>query len=509
MQVDDPLASVTGDVPSLAVAGTPSGNATATSTTTATGAPANSASAPAVFGAPANSASAPAVFGAPAISASAPAVFGAPAISASAPAVFGAGVAPEGSDTLGHTSTLTTFFNSMKSLSGGQQQPANYTFGNPQGAINAQTVLAAQSSPLNGAYMMPENLTGGPYPITGQVPAINVASPTMANASNASNSSSTNQSLMSFLSTPIANKLGFQSPSNQQQQAQMQMVAMPEVVQGANGALYMVPTAVPMAVYNNQQNQGNPVWNDLSSSNVGKKFRLPQMTQVGSGVGSVLSNVKLPSRQNSQSQVTGAMVPNSSAQPSPLVQVTDWNTGSSGDTDAAGSIGEALATSSDTAMSSTPTSADQPAAPSLPAQSAAAEPTEVALKPAMGELSLAASMAHAVTLEIDTVKPTLTGSRVKLILKNNSPRGVNISEQQKIAFQIEDKPEQLLDIQFDVHHVPAGGSAYGIVKLPARKLDPDADLYLPKFLENGKKKSDLHATAELTNLQMSAKTPSI
>jgi tetratricopeptide (TPR) repeat protein len=464
MQVDDPLASVTGDVPSLAVAGTPSGNATATSTTTATGAPA--------------------------ISASAPGVFGAPAISPSAPAVFGAGVAPQGSDTLGHTSTLTTFFNSMKGLQVGQQQPATYTFGNPEGAINAQTVLAAQSSPVNGAYTMPGS------------PAVNVSAPMMANASNASNSSSANQSLMSFLATPIANKLGFQSPSNQQQQAQMQMVAMPEVVQGANGALYMLPTAVPMAVYNNQQNQGNPAWNDLTSSNVGQKFHLAQMTQVGNGVGSVLSNVKLPSRQNSQ---TGAMVPNS-AQPSPLVQVTDWNTGSSGETDAAATTGEAVATSSDSAA---PTSANQPAAPSAPAASAAAEPTEVALKPALGELSLAASMAHAVTLEIDNVKPTLTGSKVKLILKNNSPRGVNISEQQKIAFQIEDKPEQLLDIQFDIHHVPAGGSAYGIVKLPARKLDPDADLYLPKFLEDGKKKSDLHATAELTNLQMSAKAPSI
>lgn len=467
MQVDDPLASVTGDVPSLAVAGTPSSNATATSTT---------------------------------VGASAP------AISPSAPAVFGAGVAPQGSDTLGHTSTLSTFFNSMNGLSGGQQQQATLAFGNPMGAMNAQTVLAAQSSALNGAYMMPGNLGGGP--MNGQVPAINVAAP-IANASNASNSSSANQSLMSFLSTPIANKLGFQSPANQQQQAQMQMVAMPEVVQGANGALYMVPTAVPMAVYNNQQNQGNPLWNDLSSTNVGKKFHLAQMTQVGSGVGSVLSNVKLPSRQNSQGQVTGAMVPDSSAQPSPLVQVKDWNTGSSGEADAAGSTGDAVATSSDSAMSSTPTSADQPAAPSSSTASAAAEPTEVALKPTMGELSLAASMAHAITLEIDTVKPTLTGSRVKLILKNNSQRGVNISEQQKIAFQIEDKPEQLLDIQFDVRHVPAGGSAYGIVKLPARKLDPDADLYLPKFLEDGKKKSDLHATAELTNLQMSAKTPSI
>jgi hypothetical protein len=181
----------------------------------------------------------------------------------------------------------------------------------------------------------------------------------------------------------------------------------------------------------------------------------------------------------------------------PLVQVRDWSTGSAGEADPA-------APSSDSEMgtSSGETSSLNPFDDTASVNAAS---TEIALKPAIGTLSLGASMAHAVTLEIAGIKQTLTGARVKLVLKNNSQKGVNIPEQQKIAFQIEDKPEQLLDILFDIHHVPAGGSAYGTVKLPAHQLDPDADLYLPKFLEDGKKKTDLHATAEITDLQATAK----
>jgi len=534
VQVDDPLARLFCDTPSGLVAATPANNPLASSDQSSATplVPAGSFSTPPATvpvtlapetpipatvpvtltpetPTPATVAPATPMQPAPVTPPTVPPAGGIPSSSLAVPAGIGTGLmAPEGAETLGHTSTLTTFFNSFKNLSGNQQQPTAYA-------------AYGSSAGINGAgYMMPGNFAGGAYPIGAQIPAINVGTPMMQGNAN---SSSTNQSLMSFLASPLASKLGFQPAASNDQQSQLMNVAVPQVVQGANGALYVVPTAVPMAVYG-QPDQGNPLWNDLTNSKAGKKFHLAQVTQVGSGAGSVLSNIKVPPLRMRRNQSADAAAPtllqlpntqvpqsvmnaqspiNLQVDPSAqnqLGQVKDWDTGSNSEADgisptATGEMETSSTSDMNTSSSAAPTSAESPE----PA------PTEVALRPAMGTLSLSTSLAHAVTLQIASVKHSLTGARVKVVLKNNSGKSVNISEQQKIAFQIEDKPEQLLDIQFDIHHVPAGGSAYGILKLPTHQLDPDADLFLPKFLDNGKKKADLHATAELTDLQMSAK----
>jgi hypothetical protein len=270
-----------------------------------------------------------------------------------------------------------------------------------------------------------------------------------------------------------------------------------------------VPSSVPISISvpNSQKNQTNPIWNDLTSNSIGKKFHLAQVAQDGSGVGSFLSGIPMPvKQQQGQTSVNNAFVPVQQGLPIanqaittddqplseqfdqstqvPLVQVRDWSTDASeGDhfNSASGSPSTVTNDTNDQSISSSVGNAGEP---------------EVALRPAIGTMSLAASMKHAVTLQVSEVKPTLVGARIKLLLKNNSGKEVVIPENQKVAYQKGEDPEQLLAIEFTAHHVPAGGSACGIVKFPNHQVDPDTDLYLPHFLKDGSKFSDLHATAD-------------
>jgi hypothetical protein len=270
----------------------------------------------------------------------------------------------------------------------------------------------------------------------------------------------------------------------------------------------MVPSMpISISVPDSQKSQSNALWNDLTNSSVGKKFHLAQVAQDSSGIGSFLSAIPTPVKQQQQGQthVNNTIVPVQQGLPIenqaiatedhplseqidqstqvPVVQVKDWSTDSSEGGQLPGAAESNSTDANKTKDQSSSSGGDS-------------GQTEIALRPAMGTLSLAASMKHAVVLQVAEVKPTLAGARLKLLLKNNSTKELVIPENQKVACQNGDGPEQILDIEFATHRVPAGGSAYGIVKFSAPQVDPDTDFYLPHFLKDGSKISDLHATAD-------------
>jgi len=430
---------------------------------------------------------------------------------------------PGGGQNMSHVSKLGGFLGSLRNLTTGNQQqsvqgPSQSAYGvQPQSSygVQLQSPYGAQFQSPYGLQTQSQYGNGAPDYVMTLPPA--PAAPA-------------SQSLLSALTTPLTNKLGLPAlAANNSQPAPVTMthVAMPQYVANPNGGYYMVPVSVPVMVTspNSQNSQPNPLWSQLANSEVGQKFHMAQVTQGASGVGSFLNKTPAPSFMQKQqqqqnqmqintlvaanaamtgSQAVSAQVLNSRAdqipQSAPQIQIKDWNT-ANGEPD---DVGQAPAAnlSNDTSQpgSLVAVSPSQPVPASIKPganESSSVAASELGLKPDILAVSLDESLHRPVSLKISQVNETANGAKVTVILENNGTKELKIPNSQKIAFRVGSKAEQLLVIKFKTHSVPAGGTATGIVAVPVHQLDSSSDLYLPKFLQDGVKLTDLHAKATI------------
>jgi tetratricopeptide (TPR) repeat protein len=461
----------------------------------------------------------------------------------------GAGIvpvsAPAGAQTMSHVSKLGSFLGSLRNLTTGNQQQS------VQGPLQSPYVVQPQSpyavqlqspyglqpqSPYTVQLQSPYGLQPqSPYTVQLQSPygpqlqsQYANGAPSYVMASPSAPAAPASQSLLSAMTAPITNKLGLPAlgaNNSQPNPVMMTSVTMPQYVANPNGGYYMVPVSVPVVVANSQNSQPNPLWSQLANSKVGQKFHMAQASQSVSGVGSFLSQTPAPSfmqqqqQQQNQMQINNLVAANAAMtgtqtvsaqvlnpradqipQSAPQIQIKDWNTANSEPDEV--EQAPAANTSNDAGQSgSLPSvSPSQPVPASINPganQSSNGAASEVGLKPDILAVSLEESLRRPVSLKVSAVNETASGAKVTVILENNGTKELKIPNNQKIALRVGSKEEQLLVIKFKTHSVPAGGTATGTVAVPVHQLDSSSDLYLPKFLQDGVKLTDLHAQATI------------
>jgi len=385
------------------------------------------------------------------------------------------------------------------------------------------------ASQMNALTAMPATVVGdGSTPLYLTSPGSTaIQLPTSTTTTSVSSSPSATKSLMQFLATPVAQKMGFQPIDSSAQTTQTTGYLPAErIVQGTNGQYYMVPTAVPVAMDPSQNGPGsNQAVNNFLNSKFGQRFHLGGMARANSAIanamgtgpagpaeasGQAISSLPNPMnlirsstpKTNAVESVTAQMNedPNQAAAAAaaaaaadPLVQIKDFGTS------------EPEAPASDTTAIEPKMSTETPAVAMVPGGTAppttvvGAEPTP-ALKPPVlvpsinGQSINRQTSNRQVTLELADVKPSSSGIKVKVLLRNQGRTDVKIPDNQKIAIRSAGHADQLLDVHFDSHSVTAGGSVTGTIKIPGHDIDPRADVFLPNFLGDGTQLSDLHLT---------------
>jgi tetratricopeptide (TPR) repeat protein len=420
-----------------------------------------------------------------------------------------------------HVGALGSFLTTLRNASTQQTQTNSQAESQTSSALQAAGLLPSSQSSYGSYGSLGGSSSGLPLLSSSQMSALTtipsstgigsplyltspsstaIQLPNNTTTTSVANSPSATKSLMQFLASPVAQKMGFQPIDSSANTAPTTGVMTTErIVQGSNGQYYMVPTAVPVVINQNQQNQptNNPAINNFINSKFGQRFHLGGAAQALSSMPNPMS--LLPSSNSSSTRNTSAVksvtaslneAPNQAATTDPLVQVKDWSTTSEPEP------ASADVTSAEPKMSAeTPAVAMMPggAAPTIPVAASDSSAAPVVLKPPVA-ITPTATSNRQVTLELADVKPTSSGIKVKVLLRNQGRTEVKIPANQKIAVRSAGQSDQLLDVKFDSHAVPAGGTVAGNIKIPGHDIDPKADVFLPNFLGDGTQLSDLHLT---------------
>jgi tetratricopeptide (TPR) repeat protein len=448
------------------------------------------------------------------------------------------------SGTSAHTSALGGFMSSLRSFSTAHQQAfQNFESGTQSALQNAGLLPGgnsnnnSNSSPsYNGysvysGYPVYNGYPGYGYPTYagqgGGMPVASMNSNVLANpmqgtaiaSMNVSNSPSAASSLMQFLATPLASKMGFQpvGQTNSNQPPQVATMTVNQIVVGSNGAAYMVPMAVPVNLPSSSNSSGNQV-----SSGLAQKLHLGSVVNANQTLSNLLSgNQSANSSQGNMQAVPLAIGPSgtlvaiqpagqaaaASAQPStpqapsnppaaaqaaapaapqaPLIAVSDWNTSAN----SSAADDPLLKPATETPVGTTPSSEAN--------WSIATGPNSlVALKPAVATAANSGA-SPTVALQITQVKSTMGGVKVKVVLKNSGTTDIRIPDGQKIAINSTSNGLHMLDVSFGASIIPAGGQVTGTAKLPTKKIDSSTDVFLPSFYNDGTKLTDLHVSSAM------------
>ncbi len=101
--------------------------------------------------------------------------------------------------------------------------------------------------------------------------------------------------------------------------------------------------------------------------------------------------------------------------------------------------------------------------------------------------------------ELKEIQPGLTDVRLKVVLKNESGKTVQLPEHLRAVIKYRDSREAEVHVAFTTRSIPGGGSVDGIVKVPLSKVDPSADLILRNVLPSTAGDPDLHLITSLVH----------
>jgi tetratricopeptide (TPR) repeat protein len=313
-----------------------------------------------------------------------------------------------------------------------------------------------------------------------------------AKGSSGSSDVSKLSSLLSLVHGGGAGTSGFTPTSINNAQTREMPPNMPLAATGAAVQNPVANTTLPMSAQFNPDapalnRQTNPLWNGLASTRVGQKFlRTQGVSSTGAFCNPGTAAQPSPSMMPGPTTATGRTAPSSSiaelTAKAPLVQISDWQTAPYDKNNAA-------------SLQSATTSSEQPqpASGSLTESSAAA----LGLKPEIGLLALSdtaeKSSNRSVLLVVSQCKTSAKGISVRVTLKNNGISTLAIPPNQLVAIHCSDRSDQRFKIVFADRSLAPGKSTSGNFLIPMAKLEPSLDIYLPNFIQDGSKLTDLHA----------------
>lgn len=109
-----------------------------------------------------------------------------------------------------------------------------------------------------------------------------------------------------------------------------------------------------------------------------------------------------------------------------------------------------------------------------------------------------------VRLELTGVKVQQKNIKLNVTFRNNGKEEIVIPGSTKAILRIVGEPDQAVKVRFDKKTITGGAAVAGEINLPGTKLDPTADVFLPKIVSSANGPKDVHLTVPISALNTRA-----
>ncbi len=118
--------------------------------------------------------------------------------------------------------------------------------------------------------------------------------------------------------------------------------------------------------------------------------------------------------------------------------------------------------------------------------------------PAGGQTPL--DSASFINLELSGINVRPKGVRLNVVLRNGTGKELALPTKTKAVVRMVGAPDQMADVIFPVKALTPGQEAKGYISVSGHKLDPSADVFIPKLMSTESGQRDVHLTVPISAL---------
>lgn len=105
-----------------------------------------------------------------------------------------------------------------------------------------------------------------------------------------------------------------------------------------------------------------------------------------------------------------------------------------------------------------------------------------------------------INLELSGINVKPRGVRLNVVLRNGTSQALNLPSKTKAVVRMVGAPDQTADVVFPVKALTPGQEAKGYISVSGHKLDPSADVFIPKLMNTETGQRDVHLTVPISAL---------
>lgn len=105
-----------------------------------------------------------------------------------------------------------------------------------------------------------------------------------------------------------------------------------------------------------------------------------------------------------------------------------------------------------------------------------------------------------INLELSGINVRPKGVRLNVVLRNGTGKELALPAKTKAVVRMVGAPDQIADVIFPVKALTPGQEAKGYISVSGHKLDPSADVFIPKLMDTESGQKDVHLTVPISAL---------
>ncbi|MBX9668974.1 MAG: tetratricopeptide repeat protein [Candidatus Obscuribacterales bacterium] len=105
-----------------------------------------------------------------------------------------------------------------------------------------------------------------------------------------------------------------------------------------------------------------------------------------------------------------------------------------------------------------------------------------------------------VNLELTGINVKPKGVRLNVVLRNGTSQELSLPSTTKAIVRMIGQPDQVAEVKFPVRAIMTGQEARGYISVQGHKLDPAADVFIPKLMSTDTGPKDIHLTVPISAL---------
>ncbi len=105
-----------------------------------------------------------------------------------------------------------------------------------------------------------------------------------------------------------------------------------------------------------------------------------------------------------------------------------------------------------------------------------------------------------INLELSGINVRPKGVRLNVVLRNGTNQDLELPSKTKAIVRMVGAPDQVADVSFPVKAITPGQEAKGYISVSGHKLDPSADVFIPKLMNTEAGQRDVHLTVPISAL---------